>query len=128
MPVKINHPKTKAAGLALALALGIPAAAQAMPSGTEGGHRYGWLDLVVVVGFLTAICLLGIWGDLALGAVIGGIWTLAELCGRLVTTGLRVTRVPRPPTRAAQARFGRPSRGLTRGVLSKRTVEAAEPE
>jgi hypothetical protein len=90
MPVKIKQPKTKAAGFALTLALAVPAAAQAMPSGTEGERAgYLWLDVVVVVGFLVGIFLLGIWGDLVLGVVIGGIWTLVELCVRLVATGLR---------------------------------------
>jgi hypothetical protein len=94
MPVELKHPKTKALGLALTLALGVPAAAQAMTSGTEGERAgYLWLDLVVAVGFLAGIVLLGLWGDLALGVVIGGIWTLVELCVRLGATGLRATRV-----------------------------------
>jgi hypothetical protein len=97
MQVKIKHPKTKAVGLAMTLALGVPAAAQAITSGTEGERAgYLWLDLVVAVGFLAGIFLLGIWGDLVLGAVIGGICTLVELCVRLVATGLRATR-PSPP-------------------------------
>jgi hypothetical protein len=104
MPVKIKHPKTKAVGLALTLALGVPAAAQAMTSGTKGERAgYLWLDLVVAVGFLAGIFLLGIWGDLALGAVIGGIWTLVELCLKLVTTALRAARSSPPleqPTHA----------------------------
>jgi hypothetical protein len=105
MPVKTKHPKTKAAVVALTLALAVPAAAQAMTSGPEGERAgYLWLDLVVVVGFLAGIILLGIWGDLVLGAVIGAIWTLVELCVRLVATALRGNQGLHRPRNSRRAR------------------------
>ena len=69
--------------------------AQATPA-SNGGSGFGWVDLVVAVAVLAGIVLLGLYGDVVVGALIFGVVALIEGGARLGARAVRsVASLPR---------------------------------
>jgi len=81
------------AGLVLMTSVLAPAAQGAATSNGRGG--FGWVDLAVAVAVLAGIVLLGVYGDVVVGAVIFGAVALIEMGARLSMRAVRSVARPR---------------------------------
>jgi hypothetical protein len=120
----MTQTKAKVAGVALALVLLAPAAAHATSKGDHAaratapvastvavpqgvpvathsqGPEFGWPEATIGAGICIGILLLGLWGDVAVGAVIMG---AAALVGGAATLGRSTSRTLFSSTRRAGA-------------------------
>lgn len=73
--------------------------AQATPA-SNGGSGFGWVDLAVAVAVLAGIVLLGLYGDVAVGALVFGVVASIEMGARLSARAVRsVARTGRRSTK-----------------------------
>jgi hypothetical protein len=96
--------KARGAAVAVAIALLAPATALGTTTGNDrpvsaagngpalrqpatGHGGLGWNDAAIAAGIVAGIVLLGVWGDVVVGSLIGGIAALAGAGAALVATG-----------------------------------------
>jgi hypothetical protein len=70
-------------GIAAVLTLSVVAPAAQAATAPNGGGGFGWIDLAVAVAVLAGIVLLGLYGDVVVGALIFGVVVFFEVGARL---------------------------------------------
>jgi hypothetical protein len=87
-----THLKLKGTAFAASVPLFAPAAAYASSAGSTTQGGWGWWDAAIWGGALLGIVLLGFFGDLVVGAVIFGIWSVLSGGATLVAGTGRTLR------------------------------------
>lgn len=99
------HLKLKVAALAASVPLLAPAVAHASGAGSTTQGGWGWWDAAIWGGALLGIVLFGLFGDLAVGAVIFGIAAVVSGSAALVASTGRAIRA-RAEARTERRRAG----------------------
>ena len=100
-----THLKLKGTALAASVPLFAPAAAYESSAGSTTQGGWGWWDAAIGGGALLGIVLLGFFGDLVIGAVIFGIWSVLS-GGATLVAGIGRAGRARAEARTERRRAG----------------------